>query len=136
MSTGFSSIFDFEPSTGHRLWIIAAVSVAATFSVATGVRRGVRILSEINLWLTMAIMAFFFFFGAGHYQMSLLVQSTGDYLQHLVELTFGPLVTMEPTGSHVGPFFSGVGGSPGHPLSGCSLPECRGDERSGSLFSV
>lgn len=88
MSTGVANIVDVEPSTRQQMWIIGAVTLAATLSVATGVRRGVRLLSELNMWLTLTIMAFFLLFGPTNYQMALLVQSAGGYLQHLVELTF------------------------------------------------
>jgi len=88
MSTGFTALFDIPASTSQQLVVIAVVTVAATISVTTGVRRGVRFLSVGNFWLTFVILGFFLIFGPTQYQMGLLVQSTGDYLQHLIELSF------------------------------------------------
>lgn len=88
MSTGLTHVLGTEPSTGQQMWIIAGVTLVATLSVAAGVRRGVRLLSELNLWMTLVLLGFFFLFGPTHYQMALLVQSVGNYLQHLIEMSF------------------------------------------------
>lgn len=93
MNTGLDQLTGFGVSLGHQLAIIAVVTLLATLSVVSGVRRGVRWLSIGNLWLSLLLLAFFLFFGPTSYLLSFLVQSTGGYLQHLVELSFWTNVT-------------------------------------------
>ncbi|MGM0693411.1 MAG: BCCT family transporter [Pseudomonadota bacterium] len=93
MNTGLDQLTGFGVSLGHQLAIIAVVTLLATLSVVSGVRRGVRWLSIGNLWLSLLLLGFFLFFGPTAYLLSFLVQSTGGYLQHLVELSFWTNVT-------------------------------------------
>ncbi|WP_120498765.1 BCCT family transporter [Kiloniella sp. EL199] len=48
-----------EPALAAMMVLIAIISGLATVSVVSGVGRGVKILSEVNLWLSIAILAFF-----------------------------------------------------------------------------
>ena len=70
--------------------IIIGISVMAiaTISVLFGVASGVRIVSEANFWMSSAILLFFLLWGPTNYLLSLIVQSTGDYLQSLFKLSF------------------------------------------------
>ncbi|MDX1605578.1 MAG: BCCT family transporter, partial [Candidatus Competibacterales bacterium] len=76
-----------EPATFAMLVLIVVVSAAATLSVVSGVGKGVRILSELNLWLSIAILAFFLLFGPTIYLLSLYMQSVGDYLGNVIPLS-------------------------------------------------
>jgi len=88
MNTGLNELFGMPIGVGWQLGLIAIVSVIATISVVSGVGKGVRILSELNLWLSLAILAFFLAFGPTRYLLNLLVQGTGDYLINVVPLSF------------------------------------------------
>jgi choline/glycine/proline betaine transport protein len=88
MNTGLDQLTGFGVSLVHQLVIIAVVTGLATLSVVSGVRRGVRLLSVGNLWLSLALLVFFLAFGPTAYLIRFLVQSTGTYLQHLVEMSF------------------------------------------------
>ncbi len=80
---------------GHLRGLNPVVTAAATLSVVSGVRRGVRLLSIGNLWLSLALLAFFLVFGPTAYLLRFLVQSTGAYLQHLIEMSFWTNATGE-----------------------------------------
>ncbi|MQM39137.1 Glycine betaine transporter [wastewater metagenome] len=88
MNTGLDRLTGFGVSLDHQLVIIAVVTGLATLSVVSGVRRGVRLLSIGNLWLSLALLGFFLVYGPTTYLFRFLAQNTGSYLQHLVEMSF------------------------------------------------
>lgn len=76
-----------QPNTMAMLILIAIISSIATVSVVSGVGKGIRILSELNLWLSIFILAFFLFFGPTRYLLNEFLQSTGDYLREVIPLS-------------------------------------------------
>ena len=76
-----------EPNAVAMLVLIAIISAIATLSVVSGVGKGVRILSELNLWLSIAILIFLIAFGPTRYLLNLFLQSTGDYVAHVIPLS-------------------------------------------------
>ena len=87
MNTGLNHLFGMEISTANQLLLIAAITTIATASVASGVGRGIRILSELNLWLSFLILAFFLAFGPTRYLLGSLLQNIGDYASHVISLS-------------------------------------------------
>ncbi len=85
MARGVAEVFGVAHSQTTQLIIIGAVTLAATGSVASGVRRGVRWLSEVNLGLAIGLLLFFLLFGPTGQLFSYLLQATGGYLQNLIE---------------------------------------------------
>jgi hypothetical protein len=62
------------------------MTAIATVSVVSGVRAGIRRLSEVN-WLLAQFIAFVYFFQDDTwYLLNVLVQSTGYYTQWLIQL--------------------------------------------------
>jgi len=88
INRGLNRVFGLAISETNQLLIIGVVTLIATFSVMSGLRRGVRRLSVFNIWVSVVLLAFFLAVGPTNYQMNILVQTTGSYLQHLVEMTF------------------------------------------------
>jgi choline-glycine betaine transporter len=73
-------------SDGVKATIIWSMTALATLSVISGVRTGIRRISELN-WLLAQFIAFVYFFqGNTWYLLNLLVQSCGYYVQWLVML--------------------------------------------------
>jgi len=67
--------------------IIVIVTIIATLSVVSGLGRGVKILSELNLLLSLILLLFFLVFGPTRYLLNTLLQSTGDYLGAVIPLS-------------------------------------------------
>lgn len=86
MNAGLSYLLDIEVSTTNQIILIAVLSVVATGSVLTGLNKGIRILSELNMHLTLIMLALFIIFGPTAYVLGAFVTNTGDYLFHAVEL--------------------------------------------------
>ena len=88
MNTGLNELIGMEVSLGNQLILIAVVSCVATVSVVSGVGKGVRILSELNIWLSLLILVFLLALGPTIYILNSYVQNIGDYISHVVSLSF------------------------------------------------
>ncbi|WP_417543164.1 BCCT family transporter [Marinobacter sp.] len=88
MNTGLNYLLGVEVSTTNTIILIAVISVVATISVVTGLNRGIRLLSELNMRLTMVILGLFLVFGPTAYLLGALMTNFGDYVVHAVELGF------------------------------------------------
>lgn len=100
MNAGLNYLLGFEVSTGHQILLIAVISVIATASVLSGVNKGIRMLSELNMHLTILILALFVVFGPTAYLLGAFVTNTGDYLAHAVQL--GLWIDPDPKGQWQG----------------------------------
>ena len=78
----------FEISTTNQIIIIWCVTACATASVVSGLKVGIRRLSEICLTLGLFIMLMVFFLDDPWHSLNVLVQSTGYYLQTVIQLGF------------------------------------------------
>lgn len=87
INTGLNHLFGVEVSTNNQLLLILVISLIATASVLSGIGRGVKWLSEINIWLTLAILLFLLVYGPTRYLLQSYVQGIGDYLAHVVPLS-------------------------------------------------
>ena len=77
-----------EVSTLNQIIIIWCVTACATVSVISGLKLGIRRLSETCFALGVFIMMLVFFFDDPWHTLNLLVQSTGYYMQTIVQLGF------------------------------------------------
>lgn len=71
----------------NSMVIIVVVSIAV-LSAISGVGKGVRRLSEINLGLALTLMLFVLFSGSTIYLLSVFSENIGYYLSNLVEISF------------------------------------------------
>ncbi len=87
INTGLNHLFGMEVSITNQLVLILVISAIATASVLSGIGRGVKWLSEINIWLTVAILLFLLVYGPTRYLLQSYVQGVGDYLAHVVPMS-------------------------------------------------
>ena len=86
MNAGLNHLLGIEISLTNQIILIVLISILATLSVLSGVNKGIRILSEWNMRLTMVILSLFVIFGPTAYVLGAIVTNTGDYLMNAVEL--------------------------------------------------
>ena len=72
----------------NQIMIIWGITVLATISVVTGIKVGIRRLSEICFGLGMFIMLVVFFYDDTWYLLNVYVQSIGYYFQNFIQLGF------------------------------------------------
>lgn len=68
--------------------LIAIITCLATISVVTGVDKGIKILSELNMGLAFVLMVFVLLVGPTVDLLQHFVQNTGAYLSDIVNKTF------------------------------------------------
>lgn len=88
MASGLNVLFGIDSGLNTKLVLIAVVSVIATASAVSGVGKGIRILSEWNIWLSIVLLACFILFGPFQWLMGLFVTSLGDYLWNVIPMGF------------------------------------------------
>ncbi|MFC2993360.1 MULTISPECIES: BCCT family transporter [Halomonas] len=88
MNAGLGALFGLENSVWLQLTVTAVIMSVATVSVVSGVKRGVRLLSEANFWLSIAVVLCLLLFGPTQYLIAITIESTGDYIQNLMSMTF------------------------------------------------
>lgn len=77
-----------ENNFGLQTIIIVIVMSLAIFSAISGVGKGVKLLSEINLGLAIALMLFILIAGPTLYLLSTFSDNIGNYLSNLIQLSF------------------------------------------------
>ncbi|UWP93455.1 BCCT family transporter [Aliiroseovarius crassostreae] len=88
MAAGLNYLFGIDPGIMTKLVLIAIVSVIATASAVSGVGKGIRILSEWNIWLSIILLAGFVAIGPFQWLMGFFVTSIGDYISSFVSMGF------------------------------------------------
>ena len=86
MAAGFATLFGAAPDLTMQITIVAVISAAATLSAVSGVARGIRIISEWNIYLSVILLAFFLFFGPLEWLLGFFGKTVGDYLWNLVPM--------------------------------------------------
>ncbi|MEN5362367.1 BCCT family transporter [Brevundimonas intermedia] len=95
MNSGLTYLLGIPNTPWVQVGLIVVVMAAATASVMSGVGKGVRRLSELNLTLAVLLMLFVLAVGPTNFLFKALVQNFGLYLDHFFERTF-TLYAYEP----------------------------------------
>ena len=88
MAAGLNVLFGVEPDMLTQILVILVITIVATLSAVSGVGRGIRILSEWNVYVSIVLLAFFLFFGPFEWLMGFFVTTVGEYLWNLVPMGF------------------------------------------------
>ena len=80
LSYGFHLIFGIEQGLGLQSALIIVAVVIATLSAVSGVDKGIRFLSELNVYLAIALMVYVVVFGKTAYLFDAIVTNIGDYV--------------------------------------------------------
>lgn len=88
LNSGLNYLFGTPSSGLVQVVLIAIITSIAATSVALGLDKGVRRLSQLNILLAMALLVFVFVAGPTVFIAEGMVQSVGDYLDALPWLAF------------------------------------------------
>ena len=87
ISAGLARLFGVPHSMSTQLIIIGVVTAVATISLVTGIKRGIRRLSELNLGLATLLMLFVFLVGPTTFIIHSLVEGVGGYVEAIFTRT-------------------------------------------------
>ena len=89
ISKGLNHVFDMETSNfmGYAV-IISIITLVFIISSSTGLKKGIRILSNLNMIIAILLLLFVFIVGNTLFDLKVFVNSIGQYLQELPALSF------------------------------------------------
>lgn len=88
VNAGFAHLFGMPVNTTVQVILIVVITGMATLSAASGLDKGVKILSELNIILAIALLVFVLFAGSTVFLLQAYVQNIGAYLGAVVQQTF------------------------------------------------
>lgn len=90
ISYGIETLFGLELSNFGKAGVMLALIIAYVISAATGVERGIKYLSQINMCLAAGVVAVLVLFGPApiQYLLNMTTQMCGDYFNGILKHTF------------------------------------------------
>ncbi|ROS04613.1 choline/glycine/proline betaine transport protein [Sinobacterium caligoides] len=88
LNAGLNYLLDIPVAASVQVVLIIVISLIATLSVFSGLDKGVKRLSELNLGLATLLMLFVLVFGPTVVLLQSFVQNTGAYFSEIVSKTF------------------------------------------------
>ena len=95
INSGLNHLYGVPISIPVQIALIIGTTVLATISVVTGLDKGVRRLSELNLTLAVLLLLLVLIAGPTVFILQTFVQNTGNYFSQIVTATFN-LYAYEP----------------------------------------
>lgn len=88
INSGLNCLFGVPEVSWAQIAIVVAITAIASVSVASGLERGIKILSNINIGLAVLIMVFVVFAGPTLTLLRFVVESFGLYGERLPDIMF------------------------------------------------
>jgi len=88
VNAGFGYLFGIDVSVTNQIIIMCAIVGLAVISVATGLDKGIKILSETNMVLAVILLMLIFILGPTVFLLQAYLQNIGDYIADIVHNTF------------------------------------------------
>ncbi len=88
MGAGFDYVWGIENNFTNQIILILILTLLFIISASTGIKRGIKWLSNINIVLALMIMMFIFIAGPTRNILGILVNTTGNYMQNFISMSF------------------------------------------------
>ena len=85
ISAGISHIFLIEETFSNKIVIITIITLIGLLSVSLGLDSGIKRLSQVNMVLAFALLAFVFLLGPTVFILNALIQNFGAYVNTLIQ---------------------------------------------------
>lgn len=98
IAEGISSVTGIEATLGLKTGILVLCTVIFAISAYSGLKKGIKVLSDVNLWLALFILAFVFVFGPTKFIAETTTNSLGLLLDNFFHMSTwtAPFSTMGP----------------------------------------
>ncbi|MEC8057766.1 MAG: choline BCCT transporter BetT, partial [Pseudomonadota bacterium] len=96
LNYGLHVLFDLPENLWIQTALILVAVIITIISVTSGVNKGLRILSEINIYVSIGLMLFILFLGNTEFLLNALVQNVGDYLSRFPSLALESFAFNQP----------------------------------------
>ena len=88
IAAGLERLGWMENNLTNQLILVAIITVLGTASAASGVGKGVRILSELNVSFSLFLLVLFVVLGPTAFLLGVTISGIGDYLWNVVPMGF------------------------------------------------
>ncbi|MEX9623859.1 BCCT family transporter, partial [Proteus mirabilis] len=88
VNAGLNHLFDIPINPTVQVVLIVVITGLATISVVSGLEKGIRFLSELNLGLAVILLLLVIILGPTVLILKSFVENTGGYLSEIVSKTF------------------------------------------------
>ncbi len=88
INAGLASLIGLPDTVGSKVAIISLLTAVATISIVAGLDRGVKLLSNINIAMAVALMMFVLFAGSTVFLVRGIVETFGIYATNLFPMAF------------------------------------------------
>lgn len=88
IAAGLQHLGWISNTTGNQLILVGIITIIGTASAASGVGNGVRIISEMNVWASVALLIIFLIFGPTAFILGMTISSVGDYIWNVIPMGF------------------------------------------------
>jgi choline/glycine/proline betaine transport protein len=88
IAAGLERLGWMENNLTNQLILVAIITVMGTASAASGVGKGVRILSEMNVLFSLGLLLLFLILGPTAFLLGVTISGIGDYLWNVVPMGF------------------------------------------------
>lgn len=88
INAGLAYLLGIEVNNANQIMLMVGVIGLAVLSVVSGLDKGIRRLSEINMILAIALLVFILILGPTVFLLKAYLQNTGAYLSDIVRNTF------------------------------------------------
>lgn len=85
---GLGEIFGVEQTTAVSLYIVFALAFTFMLSASTGLDKGIKILSNINMFLAVTMLLYIIFLGPTRFILETFTTTIGDYVSNLIAISF------------------------------------------------
>lgn len=86
MASGIQYLFGIEASNTVKITLILVVSTVATLSTVSGVNRGIKRLSQLNIWLTIGLLSFIIVAGPSLFIAGVFFEESGRYFLNFLPM--------------------------------------------------
>ena len=88
IASGLENLGWMTDTTTNQLILIAIITAMGTGSAVSGVGKGVRILSECNVWASLVLLIIFLVLGPTAFILGMVISGAGDYMWNVIPMGF------------------------------------------------
>jgi choline/glycine/proline betaine transport protein len=84
VASGLSFVLGIDNGLVTQVILIAGITLIATISVVSGIQKGVKFLSEMNMRIAVGLLLIIIILGPTVFILNSFIQNTGSYVSHLL----------------------------------------------------
>lgn len=88
INSGLESLFGIPNNISVQIILIAVITVLAGMSLFLGLDKGIKRLSDINIFLTIILLSFVILLGPTQFIFNSFIENIGNYLHQVIPLGF------------------------------------------------